>query len=339
MGRLRGFFTEGGSMPKSRYKYGRNPSAPRDLARSLHLDSFLKAGYVGTVPDTVSYTPDAKSLPMDGNDQLGDCTAAAAAHVTTAITQFGQGTPAVPSLNDVIAFYSGSTGYVPGNPNTDQGGDMQTVQKYWNQTGIAGHKIAAYFAVDPKDFDGMRAALYLFGNLYIGFNVTQGFENAFSRGQVFDYIRRDRVLGGHCVGVHKKVKGGNFTLSTWGGLLEMTEAAWTAWVDEPYAVVSQEWVKNNLTPEGLDVNAANAAFTQVTGRPGPFISTGPTPIPVPVPVPTPTPTPGPDTNAADVALYTAVAAALASGKTVEAAFGAWSAEHGFTGADPHVHGR
>lgn len=266
-------------------KLGRLPSAPRDLVRTIPLKSVLKAGYTGTVPDVVAYVPDAANLPMDSNDSLGDCTAAGAAHVETALSQFGQGTPVVVSDADVIKFYSGSTGYVPGKPNTDQGGDMATVLKYWNQTGIAGHKIAAYFAVDPKDFDEMRAALYLFGNLYIGFNCTQGFETAFDKGTVFDLVRRDRVLGGHCVAVHQITKNGNIKGSTWGGYFEMTEAAWTAWVDEPYAVASQEWIKNNLTPEGLDVDAANAAYLQVTGKPGPFVSTGPvTPPPVGPPV-------------------------------------------------------
>jgi hypothetical protein len=292
---------------KPRYSLGRNPSAPRDLVRTIPLKNVLKAGYTGNVPDSVSYVPAAATVPMDGNDTLGDCTAAGAAHVETALSGFGQGTAVVPALADVIKFYSGSTGYVPGKPNTDQGGDMATVLKYWNQTGLAGHKIAAFFAVDPADFDEMRAALYLFGNLYIGFNATQGFERAFDNGTVFDVVKRDRILGGHCVAIHEIIKGGNIKGSTWGGFFEMTPAAWTKWVDEPYAVVSQEWINNNATPEGLDVNAANAAYLQVTGSPGPFISTGPV-TPPPTPTPAPTPTPGTGPSAADAALQTAILA-------------------------------
>ena len=122
--------------PPANLKFGRTETAPRDLARRLRLKHFLKAGYTGTVPDLVDYLPAVANLPMDGNDQLGDCTAAAAAHIETALSQFGQGTPVVVSNADVIKFYSGSTGYVPGNARTDQGGDMVTVQKYWQQTGI-----------------------------------------------------------------------------------------------------------------------------------------------------------------------------------------------------------
>lgn len=305
-------------MPKSKYRLGRLPSAPRDLTRSLHLKNFLDTGYTGTVPDVVSYSPDAKNLPIDANDQLGDCTAAGAAHVITTITQFGQGAPVVPSVDDVIKFYSGSTGYVPGRPNTDQGGDMQTVLKYWNKTGLAGHKVAAYFAVDPHDFDEMRAALYLFGNLYIGFSCTQGFETAFDKGQVFDYTKRDRVLGGHCVTVNQITKNSNIRGATWGGYFEMTPAAWTAWVDEPYAVASQEWVKNNATPPGLDVAGINTAYQQVTGQPGPFVSTGPV---TPPPVDPPVNPPAGDKDA-----------------TLAAALKTWLVASGYESATPPHHG-
>jgi hypothetical protein len=202
---------------------------------------------------------------------------------------------------------------------------MQTVLKYWNQTGLAGHKIAAYFAVDPTDFDEMRAALYLFGNLYIGFNCTQGFETAFDNGTVFDVVKRDRVVGGHCAAIHNMVKGGNIGGSTWGGLFEMTPAAWTKWVAEPYAVASQEWIKNGVTPEGLDVDAANAAYLQVTGQPGPFISTSPTPGP--------SPSPSQDVDPADVALASALQQLLPAAQT-------WMSDHGFSSTQlpPHRHG-
>ena len=276
-----------GSTPER--KLGRNPSNPRDLERRLRLKHFLQASYLGTVPDTVSYLPPTADLPIDANDSLGNCTAAAAAHVETTFSAFGQKLRMVPSVADVIAFYSGSTGYVPGRPSTDQGGDMLTVQKYWQNVGLAGHKLAAYFAVDPSDFEEMRAALYLFGNLYIGFYLPQSAMDTVNQGgTVWDVSRRNsQIIGGHAVAVHKIVKGGNITVSTWGQLQEMTPAFWLRYVDEPYSTVSQTWVKNNATPSGLDVDAANAAFLTITGRPGPFLSDGPVDPTPPIPVPLP----------------------------------------------------
>lgn len=266
-------------------RYGRIPSDPH--APKLRLKHFLDTTYTGTVPDVVDYLTGVGTWPMYRNDQLGDCTAAAAGHVTEVFTHFGQGATIAVSDADVTRFYSGSTGYKPSDPSTDQGGDMLTVLKYWNKTGIAGHRIAAYFAVDPTDFDEMRAALYLFGNLYIGFNCPASAETAFDQGKVWDVVKgkAGQVVGGHCVNVQKIVKGGNITVVTWGGTAEMTPAFWTKYVDEPYSAVSQEWVRNGYTPEGLDVAAANAAFQQLTGKPGPFTGT-PSPSPTPAPAPT-----------------------------------------------------
>jgi hypothetical protein len=270
-------------------RLGRLPSDPH--APKLRLKHFLDAAYTGTVPDVVDYLTGVGTWPMYGNADLGDCTAAAAGHVLEAVTRFGQGTTIAVADSDVIKFYSGSTGYKPSDPSTDQGGDMLTVLKYWNRTGIAGHRIAAYFAVDPTDFDEMRAALYLFGNLYVGFNATQGALDAFDHGAVWDVMKGPgaRVVGGHCVNVQKIVKGGNISVITWGGVAEMTPAYWTRQVDEPYSVVSQEWVKNGVTPGGLDVVGANAAFQQLTGRPGPFTPAAPVPAPAPTPSPGPVP--------------------------------------------------
>jgi hypothetical protein len=98
------------------------------------------------------------------------------------------------------------------------------------------------------------------------------------------------------------VASGNITVSTWGGTIEMTPRFWTQYVDEPYTVVSQEWIKNNVSPEGLDVDAINAAYLQVTGRPGPFVSTGP--------VVTPPPVTPPPAGSADVTMAAATRAWL-----------------------------
>ena len=276
-------------------RLGRLPSDPH--APKLRLKHFLDAPYTGTVPDVVDYLTGVGTWPMYRNDDLGDCTAAAAGHILEAVTHYGQGTTIAVSDSDVTKFYSGSTGYKPSDPSSDQGGDMLTVLKYWAKTGLAGHKIAAYFAVDPSDFDEMRAALYLFGNLYIGLELPANAETAFDHGQAWDVVKGAKNLGGHCVNVQKIVKGGNLTVVTWGGTVEMTPAFWNKYVDEPYAVVSQEWVKNGATPEGLDTAGANAAFQQLTGKPGPFtVAPAPTPAPSPVPAPQPVPAPSKDVD-------------------------------------------
>ena len=79
-----------------------------------------------------------------GNDTLGDCTAAGAGHgLGIWRANAGNNDPA-PTTDEVIAFYSATTGYVPGNPSTDQGGDEVTVLNYWRTNGfVVGGRQAA----------------------------------------------------------------------------------------------------------------------------------------------------------------------------------------------------
>lgn len=311
------------------YALGRTDSPQHALDARWRLKDVLPRGYKEAIPDVVDYTANRTlSVPMDLNDQLGDCTAAAAAHLETAWSYFGRGIPVVPTSDQVTAFYSGSTGYVPGRPSTDQGGDIETVLRYWQATGLAGHKVASWFAVDPTDADEIRAALYLFGPLYIGFNVPKSALDAFDTGKVWDVVTRSPIEGGHCVTVNKAVKGGNYTFATWGGWADVTPKFWTKYVDEPVSVQSQEWINaQGGSPVGLDAAGLNAAITEFTGKPGPFVA--PTPAP-PAPKPTPTP-PAPVPATGDASTLLA---------DVKAAIDAQSAKIGaFLGGDVRHHGR
>ncbi|MBX0346576.1 hypothetical protein K2X14_17300, partial [Acetobacter sp. TBRC 12305] len=58
---------------------------------------------------------------MFGNDTLGDCTAAGLLNHARAVAALG-GYQIEADTGDAIRFYAESTGYVPGQPRTDQGG-------------------------------------------------------------------------------------------------------------------------------------------------------------------------------------------------------------------------
>ena len=47
-------------------------------------------------------------------------------------------------------------GFRPGDPSTDRGAYALDVLNYWRQSGIAGHRIAAYAAVDQIRFEGAQ---------------------------------------------------------------------------------------------------------------------------------------------------------------------------------------
>ena len=70
------------------------------------------------------------------NDSLGDCTAAGAGHIMGIWRGYAGTTIRLLPADQVIQFYSQTTGYVPGNPATDQGGDEVTVLNSWKDKGF-----------------------------------------------------------------------------------------------------------------------------------------------------------------------------------------------------------
>ena len=292
-------------------KLGWVPSDP-DKPR-LRLGAFLKSGYTGTVPQVIDYGSKIPAWTMSLNDRLGCCTAADAAHQIAVWTSWGQGAMITPTDNDVLKFYEGSTGYNPQDPASDQGGNLQDVCAYFRRVGMAGHKAAAFFQVDPADDPELRAALYLFGGVAIGFGIPAFAVQQFDDHRVWDISGYNtHIEGGHDVLLVGKTPTGNYQVVTWGRLQEVTPAFWSEYMapsgNEAWCRASLEWVKANHSPPGLDTTALNAAFTQLTGEPGPFTQpiVPPIPTPKPAPTPAPKPTPVPAPSAADKALATAM---------------------------------
>ena len=119
------------------------------------------------VPRSVDWTAKIPSWPMFSNDTLGDCTAAAAAHMIQCWTA-NASDAFTPSDAQVIAAYSATGHYIPDDAATDQGAVELDVLNFWRQQGIAGHKIAAYVSFSPQNFEHTRQAINIFGGIYIG---------------------------------------------------------------------------------------------------------------------------------------------------------------------------
>ena len=127
-------------------------------------------------PRSVDWTAKIPSWPMFSNDSLGDCTAAAAAHMIQCWTA-NTGHSFTPANAQVIAAYSATGHYIPGNPSTDQGAVELDVLNFWRQQGIAGHKIVAYVSFSPQNFEHTRQAINIFGGIYIGLALPLSAQN------------------------------------------------------------------------------------------------------------------------------------------------------------------
>ena len=131
----------------------------------------------GNLPKRPSKTENAKTaLPvlhqMMMNDVLSCCTAAGAFHIQ-GLLQGMAGIHNKFANLQIQQFYSSTCGYVPGQPATDQGGNEIDVLDYWRKYGLYkdGHRIAGHLSADASNVEEMKTLLWLFGNLYFGFEM------------------------------------------------------------------------------------------------------------------------------------------------------------------------
>src|SRR5271167_2242956 len=97
------------------------------LMMSLRVDAPLPP-----LPPTVDKTTGMpSSLGAMLNVSLGDCTCAAVGHALQVWSYAADGSILTPPDSDIEALYEAVGGYVPGDPNTDQGAVEQEVLKYW----------------------------------------------------------------------------------------------------------------------------------------------------------------------------------------------------------------
>ncbi|MGA7748664.1 MAG: hypothetical protein WCA63_00805 [Gallionella sp.] len=200
---------------------------------------------------------------MLGNNTLGDCTTAAAFHID-GVMLGNAGSPITWTDAEAIAFYSATSGYVPGDPSTDQGADEQTVLNYWRTKGLlsdGSHKIAAWVAVNGNDLDECRTAIWLFSNLYFGIELPDKWLNPMPQtsGFVWDVAGAPDADNGHAFNACG-YDGQRFKIATWAMTGWLTNAAVSAYATtagqgELYTCVSQDWIikATQMAPPGFDI--------------------------------------------------------------------------------------
>lgn len=148
-------------------KLGRN--RPLSLGPHFKLTRYLRAS-LPPPPDSCDYSSAAPQSLRNiyGNDQLGDCVIASAHHVQGTATG-NAGSVVVATTDQIIADYSAIGGYVPGQPDTDQGCDEVTALNYycskgWSTNGTVG---LGWLLVDATNTQEVKQAIYLFEHLII----------------------------------------------------------------------------------------------------------------------------------------------------------------------------
>ena len=228
--------------------------APRIDPRTLKLAKYIPAA--PPPPAEVSWIMEVAHWGMMLNDSIGDCTCAAAGHMIEQWTRYAAGTEAVVPDPAIEKAYEDVGGYISGQPQTDNGAVMLDVLTYWKQTGIGGHKIAAYATIDLNNTNELKTAVRLFGNVYLGIQlpISAQPQNAWtvpSGGPNGD--GSPGSWGGHCVPI-MAYSPQSLSVVTWGARLKMSWNFLKDYADEAYVVLSQEWIEvNGGAPSGFNL--------------------------------------------------------------------------------------
>jgi hypothetical protein len=254
---------------------GKRGRLPRDLARfAPRLEDYvtgpLRVTGLPPASGVIDRCTDVSDWPMYLNDQLGDCTIAGAAHMFAAMSVYA-GHPE-PSFSDkeIVTAYSAVSGYVPGDPSTDNGADLQTVLEYLRGTGMTDttgktHKAAGYAAFgNPADEVLLAQVLETFGSVYVGVELPDSAEQEFADGQPWDWQPGSQIAGGHCIALQKRSVGGTGVLEyiTWGTVQKATRGFQYHYAGPPgnangecWAVVTQDWLTaSGDSISGLDLS-------------------------------------------------------------------------------------
>jgi hypothetical protein len=134
-----------------------------------------------------------------------------------------------------------------------------------------GHELDAYVAVDPKNQDEVKQALYYFGGLYIGVQLpllaqTQTVWDVPWTGTLF-HNARPGSWGGHCVAGILDYDEVGLTAITWGSLKHMTWKWLETYCDEAYCILSPDWYgSGRLAPTGFNSVQLAADLTRAGGE-------------------------------------------------------------------------
>jgi hypothetical protein len=232
---------------------------PRRDMRTLRLANYLTAE-LPPIPTARKWSADTTATwGMMQNDRLGDCTCAGAGH---AIQTWTAAAGAEVTITDsaVVAAYEAVSGYDPAYPETDNGAVMLDVLNYWRKNGIGGHRIGAFMAVNPLNQAHVRAAIELFGGIYVGARLPLSAQEQ----AIWDVPEAGSVgrgapgsWGGHCIFTPDFDPDG-FNCVTWGALKRMTSDWWITYVSEAWAIISADFLVDGKSPNGFDLPALQA---------------------------------------------------------------------------------
>lgn len=244
---------------KLKLKSGKLPYKPD--SRTFEISTYLQEDNLPDIPDEYNWGIKIKADKWGdmGNLKINNCTCATAGHLIMVWTS-NTGKLHKPKDKDILNAYIDITGY---NPKTDgEGESVEAIKalKYWRKNGIDGFKIIGFAKLEENNHKQLKQTIYLYGGCYVGLNLPKTAEKQYSQSKKWAVPRggakgdgEPGSLFGHAVLI-TGYKNNQLRVVTWGKEMIMTMGFWETYGEEAYAVFSEEFIKNEKTPTGIDVD-------------------------------------------------------------------------------------
>ena len=246
---------------RQRLKLGKKPAVYD--SRTLVLEKYVALA-TPAPPKEVDWTDGQKEWGVMLNDQIGDCTCAAAGHLIQAWTANATAERTLPD-SAILAAYEAVGGYDPSNPDTDQGASILDVVNYWRRTGIGGDKIGAFVTMNPRNQALVQIAIDWFGGIDVGLELPLSAQDETVWCQSNNPSENQPgSWGGHSVAI-VGYNGAGLTCITWGEPLLMTWGFFCIYCSEAYAMLDADWLKADfVAPNGLNLAQLKADLAKFT---------------------------------------------------------------------------
>jgi hypothetical protein len=200
-------------------------------------------------------TPAVADWGMLDNDTIGCCTIAGVGHAIMAWDAELHTTDTPPDDAEVQSQYFAITG------GQDTGCVEASVLALWEKSGLfegstAANKIVGYAPVDVKGLTEVHQAIAFYGCAYIGVNLPASAQTQFQDNQPWTVVPGSKIEGGHCV-VLVGYDSQYATAVTWGATVQVSYPWLAKYMDECWAVISQEVAEAGKGP-ALDLASLEA---------------------------------------------------------------------------------
>lgn len=249
------------------YKTGKRPARPGAIA--MRFGAYFNDAHLPVPPAAFGRPWLISQWYMFANDRCGDCVFAGGAHETMLLAA-DAGNSAIFTSSGVVSDYSAVTGYVDGDPSTDNGTDVQQAAAYRQKTGLidasgARHKIDVYTSLHPGNLDQLALATFLFGCVGVGVMLPSNAESQFDAHRAWNVEADSPGVEGHYIPCVGRNSVGNYLFVTWGRLHAATPAWVRTYMDEGICYISRERLRaSGLSPQGLNLAALDDDYRQLT---------------------------------------------------------------------------